>query len=378
MERVQRYDRGTVKGKKRTPQGFLRVDGVATRSGVFTYRLADGSTRREYRPADEVSKELCLRTLEGCPVTLRHPVQMVDSTNARELARGFTGFGVRYDEATGLVHVPDITITDAAAIASVEGGETPELSCGYTCWLEMTSGVANGEAYDAIQHDIEHNHLALVEEARAGHQARLHLDAAEQVEDPQPTPKRDTEEPRTMLITINGVQVDIPDAAAGIVAAKLREDAATINTLTTERDGARGDIKTEKDRADGLQGKLDQAEKDLKARTDDAGKLPLLVQARLKLEREAAAALPADTKFDGLTDRQVMEAVVKAADADAKLDGQSDAYVAGRYDGALKSLTHTDSTAEVNLATKPDGSQRVDADGGRGAMIARGQNLWKA
>ena len=51
-----------------------------------------------------------------------------------------------------------------------------ELSCGYNLRLEETPGVWEGQPYDAIQRDIEINHLALVDKARAGEQARLNVD----------------------------------------------------------------------------------------------------------------------------------------------------------------------------------------------------------
>jgi uncharacterized protein len=383
MERVLRYDRGEVQGRRTTPQGYLRVDGVATKSGVFTYLLPDGTTRREYRPPAEVKADRCLRTLEGCPLTLEHPTELLNPENTKALAVGFTGYGVRYDEATGLVYVPDITITDRAAIGSVERGETPELSCGYLVTIVPTPGTSpEGEPFDVVQTDIEHNHLALTASARAGREACLHLDAAEQVEEP-PAP-RSPQENRTMLITLNGAQIEVPDAAGAVIQAKLREDATAIQTLTGERDAARSTATTEQTRADGLQGQLDQAKVDLKSRTDTAGQLPALVQARLKLEREASAVLPAETKLDSLTDRQVQEAVIKVADPEAKLDGQADAYVIGRYEGALLSLTRHDSTGDVNAATRPAGGGipviNADSDPGaaaRAAMIKRHQEAAK-
>ena len=51
-----------------------------------------------------------------------------------------------------------------------------ELSCGYNLRLDETPGVWEGQPYDAIQRDIEINHLALVDKARAGEQARLNID----------------------------------------------------------------------------------------------------------------------------------------------------------------------------------------------------------
>lgn len=45
---------------------------------------------------------------------------------------------------------------------------------------DETPGVWNGQPYDAIQRNIQINHLALVEKARAGEQARLNIDGEEQ------------------------------------------------------------------------------------------------------------------------------------------------------------------------------------------------------
>jgi hypothetical protein len=43
-----------------------------------------------------------------------------------------------------------------------------EWSCSYRYRLELVSGVYNGEEYDGIMRDIQANHLALVEDGRAG------------------------------------------------------------------------------------------------------------------------------------------------------------------------------------------------------------------
>ena len=42
-----------------------------------------------------------------------------------------------------------------------------ELSLGYDCDCDETPGVWQGQPYDAIQHNIRINHLAIVEQARA-------------------------------------------------------------------------------------------------------------------------------------------------------------------------------------------------------------------
>jgi hypothetical protein len=46
---VERHDIGELKRPQRTPQGFLRAEMYATRTGVFEYPKADGGCVREYR-----------------------------------------------------------------------------------------------------------------------------------------------------------------------------------------------------------------------------------------------------------------------------------------------------------------------------------------
>lgn len=48
---------------------------------------------------------------------------------------------------------------------------------GYNLELDETPGEWNGQPYDAVQHNIRVNHLALVQEARAGEKARLNIDS---------------------------------------------------------------------------------------------------------------------------------------------------------------------------------------------------------
>src|SRR4026207_69959 len=53
-DRAIRFDIGMLRSPKVTPQGFLKVDGSASRPGVFLYQNPDGSERRELRLPEEV------------------------------------------------------------------------------------------------------------------------------------------------------------------------------------------------------------------------------------------------------------------------------------------------------------------------------------
>lgn len=61
-----------------------------------------------------------------------------------------------------------LVIWDAADIAGIESGEKKELSCGYRYKADMTPGTANGVKYDGVMRNIVGNHVALVEQGRAG------------------------------------------------------------------------------------------------------------------------------------------------------------------------------------------------------------------
>jgi hypothetical protein len=50
----------------------------------------------------------------------------------------------------------------------IETEEAREISCGYGYDPEMTPGVFNGEKYDGVMHNLKPNHVAIVEEGRAG------------------------------------------------------------------------------------------------------------------------------------------------------------------------------------------------------------------
>ena len=177
VERVDRFelrlDADTV--EKVGDTGMVDVQGIATRTGVFLYDdpKMPGGVFREFRPADEVMNADSLATLRGAPFTIDHPTDEVTSANSHELTHGWV---LDVQPVGDLVKVKIRIATDTAK-AAIKAG-TVELSSGYTAFIDETSGIAaNGERYDAIQRDIRYNHLALVDLARAGPVARLHLDS---------------------------------------------------------------------------------------------------------------------------------------------------------------------------------------------------------
>lgn len=61
-----------------------------------------------------------------------------------------------------------LCVWDQSAVDAIESGRKKQISCGYTYRADMTPGIYQGVAHDGVIRDIVFNHVALVEEGRAG------------------------------------------------------------------------------------------------------------------------------------------------------------------------------------------------------------------
>ena len=168
--KVQRFDSLPLDATYFTDEGYLVDHPIVTSVGIFVYHNPDGSERRELRLPEEVFAEKSLASYKGKPIIVTHDAGYVDTDNVKEesigtiLSEGYRdGDDVR---AEIIIHDTD----------SLKKYKMRKLSCGYNLRLDETPGVWEGQPYDAIQRDIEINHLALVDKARAGEQARLNID----------------------------------------------------------------------------------------------------------------------------------------------------------------------------------------------------------
>jgi hypothetical protein len=169
-------DKLTIDDKRRTRDGYMTVNARVARAG--NVQLYGGSevgrpdlaTVRVYRPADEVFSADTMQSFAHRPVTFGHPSSSVSATNWRDVAKGWSDGEVIRDGE--FVRV-SMLLADAETIAAVENG-TRELSMGYDCTLDWTSGTSpSGERYDAVQRGIRSNHIAVVPQARGGSELRF-------------------------------------------------------------------------------------------------------------------------------------------------------------------------------------------------------------
>ena len=151
-------------------EGYFYDNPILTRTGIFKYKLEDGSERRELRRPEDVFDPASLASYEGKPIIITHDAQVIDKDNAR---RERVGTILTPGQQDGETVRAKIVIDDPDA---VKASGLRELSVGYYQDLIMEPGEWEGEPYDAIQTHIRVNHLALVAVARAGDDARLNMD----------------------------------------------------------------------------------------------------------------------------------------------------------------------------------------------------------
>ena len=163
--------------------GFLHVSiSPLTRVQVAPYRgceipgwqelgLEPERVYRGYRPASELSKPETIESVNGIPIQLAHHMDYADNP-AKNTRVGSTG-------TDGAFHSPFLTnslhIQDKNAIDRINDGSMRELSLAYRYKPVFQPGeTPDGEKYDFVMTDISANHLALVDEGRAGHEVLVY------------------------------------------------------------------------------------------------------------------------------------------------------------------------------------------------------------
>ena len=323
-------DAVTVSGTRRTADGYLIAEAKSVRTGIQLYSGDEVGKPsmpivRVYRPADQVFADASLQSFTHAPVTMNHPDEAVTADNWKELAVGEVSTAAKKDGEW--VHLP-LILKDAKAISAVEDGKR-ELSAGYTCELVWGDGVTpDGQQFNATQTNIKINHLAIVDRARAGSQARIGDGASWGAAPfiPDHNPKKETIM-TLKTVTVDGIPVEVTDQGA-VVISTLQTRLADANAKAEKAEAAHTAALAAKD--------AELAKKDAEL---DATKAKVLSDADLDKRVQDRADLIAvatviakDVKTTGLSDAAIRKAVVAAKLGDAAISGKADAYIDARFD----------------------------------------------
>lgn len=319
-------DAVTLGTTRRTTDGFLTTVAKSVRTGIQLYAGSevgrpDMRVVRVMRSADEVFSQDSLQSFSHAPITMGHPSVPVTSDNWKELAAGEVSTAATKDG--DWIALP-LILKDSRAINRVESGEVRELSAGYTCELEFVDHAD----YDAVQKNIRINHLAIVDTARAGHEARIGDGTITWGASPV-TNLDGVKRMNLRNVVVDGLTVETTDQGAQAIE-KLLGDAkrvadahattiASYDAKLATADAAVAKAEAERDAA--LAKVLSDADLDKAA----AARGDLIAKAK---------GLSANVVTDGKSALEIKRAVL--ADRKISLDGKSDAYVEARFDTLLE------------------------------------------
>lgn len=229
-------DKAPIGNIEKNSDGYLITRAKALRTGVQDYLpselglIGDGVVR-VYRPPESVFNKDSLKSAIHIPVTVDHPNVMVDSDNYNEYAVGEVSTDVLRD---GEMVAFSIVVKDKRGIEAIDGGKV-EISMGYVADMESV----DHPDYDFIMGPPKYNHLAIVDKARAGHQARIGDNAIKW--GAAPLNVTDKKEPimEFVKVMIGDNAVNVAADSANLVADMIKDHKAEIET----KDSAIGQLK---------------------------------------------------------------------------------------------------------------------------------------
>ncbi len=381
-----RYDVSQISDYQITEEGYLKVRARIARTGIQSYTDASGGIRLEYRPEEEVASSEALDSFREKCLTREHPPVLLDASNTKDYAIGFTSADVSYSD--GFVE-STLTVTDKEAIDEIMRGNVREVSCGYKVdYVDQPGTTPDGQHYDGYQRNIRGNHVAIVKRARGGPNVRLMLDSADAAVTELFTSIKG--EIMSANIVFDGVSFEADSALAAAVVAE-REDAkasyadmkrkydemmSSASKMKEEMDAMEKEMKGKCDSAEGRADALAQEVESLKADLDTAKQVNIdsLVEERIALIDKARTSLDSAFDFAGKTAREIMEASIKAVRGDTDLSERSDDYVTAMFD-TLAESPRVDSAATEELR-KAVASIASPASA-PSSYMDRIQNAWK-
>lgn len=344
-----------VTSREMTEEGFLKAPAFVARAGVQDYMAYElglpGDPMRRvgvYRPEAEVFSQESLATYENKDITDDHPEDFINAENYSETTRGqVTSKGIKDGDMVRI----NVIIKDKKAIDALTGGKSA-LSAGYYCEYVSESGTFDGKPYELVQKDIRINHVALVDIARAGMNAKV-LDKMTIKGDDMPK------------IKIGDNEIEVGDSnAAAVIGNKITslekqlEDSSAENAkLSAQNDSLGDEVK-----------KLSEAasQKAIDAAVDEKLKIVQTAQKIIK-DYDATGKSNQQIKID------VCKAVYKNRDS-AKYDNE--AYLDATFDMASEHAENMEDEQEEQEKKVADSIR--DAFGGGSKVADAGIDYNKA
>ncbi len=343
---------------RRTGEGYLEGRIRVTGAGVFTY-ATDGGKVRRLRTVEEVGRPESYKTLNGQPVTLRHPSGLVDPENAKRLSIGCCMNDAEFD---GLNLWITVRVTDADAIKAIEAGEYQAVSCGGEFTVFKQSGNWQGSDYDEIATGIRYNHLSIVKRGRAGDGVTIQV--GDSVDFENFTAKGESKMVKHFL-----------DGAVFEVDEKVHE---ALNAAERNATEWAAKFKDQADEIETLKAKVDSQAAEIK-KMQDAAPDEATINARVA-EKLAVVSFAKEHGVDFRDEMSVGEikAAVVGKISGLSLEGKSEVYRDAAYDSAVAMATKKPGRPAANpLAGQFKDTAENDPERAYKAMLAKIYNVKK-
>ena len=175
---------GSSSTREITKEGYLKGIAAVTKVGVQYYSARDFGIDSDemvgvFRPPETVFHAQTQESVKQQPITMTHPDEDVNSENHSRLSVGSTGeqVGPIDDERLGV----NFVVNDKSIVDGIISNEIGELSLGYDSFIISEEGSYNGESYVyRFDGPMICNHLAVLRkgDGRCGESVKI-LDSGE-------------------------------------------------------------------------------------------------------------------------------------------------------------------------------------------------------
>ncbi len=352
--------------------GFLKVPARVARTGIQEYLACelglDGDPMRVIkvmRPDGEVFNDDSLSSYSGVDITIEHPPKFVDAATYNQISKGT----VLNAEKDGDFVKSVLIVKSDDAIKAIESGKT-QLSAGYSAEYEEAP---ESEPYDYIQRNIRINHVALVDRARAGAQARLF--------DNQPTKSEIT---MIKVVLDSGRSVELEDSAtAALLQDSFDRLAEKVADSTAKAEEAQAVADAQKE-------KIAQLEADLKT-ANDSEVIKSKLNELASVKDSALKIAGKEFTCDSVDAMEIKRAALSQVRDSIEWGDKSDEYVNAAFDFADVSMEKKDededeedepkdkksNDSQLKNLAKDGAASIVKSVDSRGKRNFLDQNLWR-
>jgi hypothetical protein len=327
--------------RKQTSEGYMITAGRVARTGIQDYMAGEiGITDEDpsciikvFRSPEQVFSKKSLDSYKDKDLTLEHPSELVDSRNYKMNAVGHvSSVGRRVGDYIEI----DMVVKDSNAIEAIEQGKV-QLSAGYSANFKESEGVHDGVPYTYEQTDININHVALVDNARAGSEARL-FDASKK---------------GIVMYKINFADKSV--SVADKEAATLIQ--ASVDTLTNE-------LQAQRLNSSRLEAERDSALSELTKVKDTASKNALneRISSILKTKESAIRLIGDKFMCDSVDEMEIIRHTLSISHPRTNFSGKPDAYLQAYFDADLEKKEEDEEKADKKAKDKDKKAKDEDEE----------------